>query len=124
MNAIKFARYRPGNTNTAAAFRTVSEIAVDVLGDRYDAENIIFLIADGNGNIDESTTVSEAQSLKDKGARIIPIAVNMEDYSEIEQIASNRNDIFKVNDFSNLGSILEDVILTTCKNGNEINTGK
>ncbi|XP_060566778.1 uncharacterized protein LOC132725621 isoform X26 [Ruditapes philippinarum] len=122
MNAIKFARYRPGKTNTAAAFRTVSEISVDALGDRNDAENIIFVITDGDGNVDEETTVDAAKALKDDGARIIPIAVNMNDYTEIEQIASNRNDIFKVSTFNDLESILDDIVVTTCRNGNEITT--
>lgn len=122
MNAIKFARYRPGNTNTAGAFRTVSEISVDALGDRHDAENIIFVITDGNGNVDEETTVDAAEYLKDNGARIIPIAVNMKDYSEMEQIASNSKDVFKVSSFNDLESILEDIVVTTCKNGNEITT--
>lgn len=121
-NAVKYARYRPGNTNMVSAFETASEISVDVLGDRFDAENIIFVIADGNGNVDERKTVQAAQDLKDKGARIIPIAVNMRDHSEMEQIASRKKDVFKVNTFSKLQSVLEDVIATTCKNGNIVAT--
>jgi Mg-chelatase subunit ChlD len=119
-NAIKYTRYRPGNTNLAGAFRVVKEIAVNALGDRSDAEDIIFVIADGNGNVDDNLTVQSAEELKKGGARIIPIAVNMNDYKEMEQIASAKNDLFKVSNYNSLPSVLEDIVRTTCKNGNVI----
>lgn len=120
-NAIRHARYRPGNTNTAGALRTAEEISTRDLGDRSDAENIIFMLVDGNGNVNENDTLAAAEDLKNAGARIITLAINMQDYAEVSQIASGEQDVFRVNSYNDLPSILDDIILTTCKNGNEIN---
>lgn len=116
-NAVRYTRYRPGNTNTAGALRVVNEIAVDALGDRYDAENIVFVITDGVSNVDTEDTIPAAEELKDNGARIIPIAVNMTDTSEVDRMASSETDIFRIDSFSDLILILEPVIKTLCGNG-------
>ena len=120
LNAIKYTRYRPGNTNTAGALRTVQEISVGSLGDRRDAENIIFMIADGVGNINENDTIPAAEALKKEGTRIMAMGVNMEDLSEIENIASKPSDLFRVDSYSDLEGIFDDVIKATCVNGNVI----
>ena len=113
-NAVKYARYRPGNTNTANALKVVEEIAVDALGDRHDAQNVVFVITDGNSNVNEDETIPAVEVLKKNGARIIPIAVNMQDYSEVEQLATNAADIYKIDSFDDLNGILENVIQNTC----------
>jgi len=119
-NAVKYARYRPGNTNVAGALRVVDELSAEDLGDRHDAENIVYVITDGNGNVNEEDTVLAADELKTKGARIIPIAVNMKDYTEVESIASSRSEVFKPPSYSTLDTILDGIVKTTCKNGNVI----
>lgn len=113
-NAVRYTRYRPGNTNTADALRVVEEISVDALGDRHDAQNIVFVITDGKSNVKANDTIPVAESLKKAGARIIPIAINMDDYSEVNQIATNSTDVFKVSSYDGLNYILESVIKKTC----------
>lgn len=116
-NAVKYARYRPGNTNTADALRVVEEISVDSLGDRNDAHNIVFVITDGTSNVNEEETIPVAESVKKAGATIIPIAINMGNYTEVEQMASRKRDIFRISNYDELDDILESVIKITCANG-------
>ena len=118
-NAIKYARYRPGSTNTAGGLRTAQEISVSTLGDRSEAENIIFLITDGASNVNEEDTLPAADDLKASGARIVTIGVNMQDTSEIERMASAETDVFRLKSFNGMHTIVEYVIRTTCRNGNE-----
>ncbi|XP_052813412.1 uncharacterized protein LOC128240703 isoform X3 [Mya arenaria] len=119
-NAVKYARYRPGNTNTASALRVVDELSTEDLGDRYDAENIVFVITDGTGNVNEDDTIAAADNIKNKGARVITVGINMDDPSEVESMASSKRDSFKINKYDDLEGVLEEVVQNTCKNGNVI----
>ena len=120
----RYTRYRPGNTNTAGALRVVEEISHEELGDRFDAENIIFVITDGVANVNEDDTIPAATAVKNKGARIISIGVNLNERTEIERMASSPTDVFTVRDFDALEGITADIVKTTCKNGNIIKFGK
>lgn len=119
-NAVKYTRYRPGSTNTADALSVASEISTSTYGDRYDAENIVFLITDGQSNVREHNTIPAADALKSAGARIITIGVNLNDMTEVEGIASSENDVYRVGSFSNLQDIKEDILARSCKNGEEL----
>ena len=119
-NAVKYARYRPGSTNTAGALRVAEEISTSSYGDRYDAENIVFVITDGQSNVKEYDTIPAAQAVKDMGARIITIGVNVNDMTEINRIASSEDDVYRVGAFANLEDIKEDILARSCKNGKEV----
>ena len=96
------------------------EISISELGDRRDAENIVYLITDGVSNINEGDTIQAAQDLKDGGARIITIGINMDNYSGLERMASAETDVFRMSSFNDLENEIENVVRTTCRNGNEI----
>ena len=116
-SAVEYTRYRPGSTNTADALRVVQEISTPVLGDRYDAENIVFLITDGVSDVKEDDTIPAADAVKALGARIITIGVDMDDMSEVEAIASSEHDVYTVGLFKNLMDIKEDLLTRSCSNG-------
>ena len=119
-NAVKYTRYRPGSTNTAGALSVAQEISTSTYGDRYDAENIVFLITDGQSNVREYDTIPQADALKKTGARVVSIGVNLNDMTEVERIASNENDVYRVGSFSNLEDIKADILARLCKNGEEL----
>ena len=119
-NAVKYTRYRPGSTNTADALRVVEEISTPALGDRYDAENIVYLITDGISDVKEHDTIPAAEAVKATGARIITIGVNLNNVTEIERIASSENDVYRVGAFSNIMDIKEDLLARSCSNGEEL----
>lgn len=119
-NAVKYTRYRPGSTNTADALRVAEEISVPSYGDRKDAENIVFLITDGESNVREHDTIPAAQAVKGLGARIITIGVNLNNMTEVEAIASSKDDVYRVGSFPDLEGIKEDILARSCKTAEEL----
>jgi len=118
-HAVSHSRYTPGSTNTAGGLRTALDILTNSYGGRRDAEDIVILITDGKSNVNEDDTIPSANDLKNGGARILTIAVGMSDYTEINQIASSPDAIFKVNGYHVLHEVKHDILESSCNGHKE-----
>ena len=69
-------RYEGGKTNTMAALRRIrQEMLTSARGDRSDVTNYLFVITDGNSNIEPEATVREATRLRREGSYIVTVSV-------------------------------------------------
>ena len=69
-------RYEGGKTNTMAALRRIrQEMLTSARGDRSDVTNYLFVITDGNSNIEPEATVREATQLRREGSYIVTVSV-------------------------------------------------
>lgn len=115
-NAVGGTRYYPGSTNTASGLRTALEILTNAYGARRDADDVVILITDGYSNVNSHDTIPAAEELKSTGARVLTIAVGLSDYSEVSQIASTPEDVFKVSSYNVLHDIKHDILDSSCSN--------
>ncbi|XP_033728441.1 uncharacterized protein LOC117317678 isoform X2 [Pecten maximus] len=115
-NAVGGTRYYPGSTNTAGGLRTALEILTNAYGARRDAEDVVILITDGQSNVNSHDTIPAAEELKGTGARVLTIGVGLTDYSEVAQIASTPEDVFKVSRYNLLLDIKTDILDSSCDN--------
>lgn len=116
LNAVGGTRYYPGSTNTAGGLRTALEILSNHYGARRSADDIVILITDGQSNVNSHDTIPAAEELKATGARVLTIGVGLTDYSEVGQIASTSEDVFKVSGFNVLKDIKTDILDSSCSN--------
>lgn len=119
VQAVLFTPYTGGKTNTASALRMLrEEMFRPNNGDRTFADNFAIVITDGNSNIDPENTVSEAVMARMEGIHIVTVAVGRSfvNHVELEGIASLPVDInmFEVDDYKALPTIVEDVTIATC----------
>ena len=79
-------------------------------GDRSDVQNIVVVITDGESNIDQATTLTEAQTVQDAGITMYSIGVNNAvDMAEVSGMSSqprvlNQN-YWLVVDFPSLNAV-------------------
>lgn len=90
MAAVGAISYMGGNTNTSGGLRTVRQQQfIPSRGDRTGVENILFIITDGESNIDQHLTIFEAEQAKSVGMRIFGIGItNAINRDELRLISS------------------------------------
>lgn len=109
-------RYVPGNTNTAAALQLLlTGVFVAANGDRPDFPNLVFVITDGQSNINAELTIPAAVAVKQSGARIISIGITSQiNPDELRGIASTFIDVYYVNAYTDLGNISDSLVGRSC----------
>lgn len=115
--AIDDVEYRYGDTNTAAALRIMrTEMFTPENGDREDAPNIALVLTDGVSNIEPKYTIIEALRAHSAGIHIYAIGIRLTEQTELQNIASKpaSENSFRVDDFSELVKIKEDVFSKFC----------
>ena len=76
IQAISFVKYIGGRTNTVSALRRIrQEMLTSAAGDRPDVTNYLYVITDGNSNIEPEETVREATRLRREGTYIVTVSV-------------------------------------------------
>ncbi|XP_062591929.1 collagen alpha-1(XXII) chain-like [Saccostrea cucullata] len=110
--------YVSGGTNTADAIEYARTTSFGSYG-RNDTPKIAVIITDGKSN-DKSTTLSEAQLLRNNGVIIVSVGVGGgADMSELQGMATKTSYVFDVSTFNALNSIRDKLAKTTCE-GNYI----
>lgn len=79
--------YTRGKANMAGAFRSLRTNMFNGNGDRPNVKNIAYLLTDGSVEVNEDTTMQEAELAIGSDIQIIPIAVQMRRRDEVESIA-------------------------------------
>ena len=98
-------------------------------GDRSDVQNIVVVITDGESNIDQATTLTEAQTVQDAGITMYSIGVNNAvDMAEVSGMSSqprvlNQN-YWLVVDFASLNAVADDIASAICVTGRSVVEGK
>ncbi|CAD5113974.1 DgyrCDS3137 [Dimorphilus gyrociliatus] len=104
--AVMSAKYTPGRTNIASAFRILREsVFLSKSGDRPGIPNIVVLIIEGLSNYDSIKTIGEANKLKRERIIIFGVGISMADNYELKKIVEDEQRIFNVNKFDDLRSI-------------------
>ena len=79
-----------GKTNTQEALRVADEeLFIEPAGDRAGIPNILVLITDGKGNINNDMTVQRALDMKRRGTIIYVVALGEKPDAEVNDVASS-----------------------------------
>lgn len=65
-------------------------------GERATAKNVAILMTDGQSNVNYWDTIPAGEDLKSTGVKVVSIGINLENFDEINSIASSRKDVFTV----------------------------
>ncbi|KAL8564100.1 hypothetical protein ACOMHN_034577 [Nucella lapillus] len=71
-------------------------------GDRPDAPNVVIVLTDANSDVGVSSTARAAQSLKDSGATVFTVGVNVQSKGELESMASDASMAYVLSSFDHL----------------------
>ena len=116
-NLVTNAEYDADGTNTGLALNLAdSEIMQEYRGMRNESlgiPRIIMVITDGESN-DKTLTFNHSQIIKNRGINIISIGIGNLNPKELNDIASSKSDVYKVEDFDKIVLILASLSRTVC----------
>lgn len=115
--AIDDIPYRPGNTNTADALKTMrSDMFTAFNGDRPDVPNVAVVITDGVSNTNSRRTIPEAEQARGEGIHIYTIGIGLTDTKELDAMASKpvEENRYSVKEFSELRNLRSDIFSALC----------
>jgi len=106
-----------GDTNIAAALRTAREMMfTEQNGSRPDVPKILILLTDGAANQEASSTLPEADLTKASNITIYTVGVTDKvDEDQLRVVASNPNYFFFASDFTQLSSVVQQVVASSCQ---------
>ena len=88
-----------------------------IRGSRSGVPKLVFLITDGQSNVNASHTIPEAMADKDNGMRIVVVGVtNRTNSDEMRGIASSSLDVYYFNSFQDLNSMIDVLVGLSCPN--------
>ncbi|KAI0230324.1 Collagen alpha-6(VI) chain [Lamellibrachia satsuma] len=124
IQAIRYTPYHGGRTHTASALKLLSStVFTSAHGHRTDVPKFTVVITDGNSNINERETVSEAIQTHVEGVHVIvvPIGKAFVNMAEIEAIASEPKpaNIIRIDNVRGLESIVNNLTSSVCDDVNE-----
>lgn len=119
IQAITYAPYLGGKTNTAAGLQLLRQEAFqESAGDRSYAKNIAILVANQEATVHQSATIAEAIKCRLAGIMMMVVSVEkqVQNSVEMESIASfpRSSDLFYVPKLSQLPTIVNGVVNQTC----------
>ena len=117
LRAIDAVDINGGNTNIAAALRTARlNMFNESTGARPGVPKILIMVTDGTANLEESNTLPEAELTKGAGIIIYTVGVTQEvDEDQLTVIASRPEYFFFASSFTQLNSILQNLVENSCK---------
>ena len=117
LNAIENMDISGGDTNIAGALRTAREVMfARSNGARPGVPKILILLTDGTANFEQLNTVPEATLTKQANIKVYTVGVTHEvDQDQLKEIASYPEYFFFASDFSELNSILQNLVENSCK---------
>ena len=116
LNTLSLTYFFGGTTNTAAALGAMGRLFRQVPGGSGRPRQVGILVTDGRSN-DPTGTWQEARILREDGVHLMAVAVGPSpDLEELYNIvnAPEKNNVFVAPDWNNLGSVLSDVVSSTC----------
>jgi len=124
--AFKRIPFIGGRTNTAAGLRYACQTIFNAAnGDRADAPNYLFILSDGNSNVNMEDTIPAAVACRNLGITLIPFAVGTDvNTFELRNLASlpYSKTIHTVKSMYDFSSIKNDMIGSICDNVTECST--
>jgi len=107
-------------TNTQEA---LSEANKTILNEEYGMRpvstgvpKVVVVLTDGQSNVSPLLTIPNAQLIKDRGISIVSVGVGKTlSQKELEGIASNKDDVYNVDDYDGIFQILDELTITACK---------
>ncbi|CAH3172036.1 unnamed protein product [Porites lobata] len=125
-DAIKALRYPGGGTRTDRALEmAANKIFSADGGDRGDASNVLIIITDGKTHSGSKKYKEVLKPLQAKGVRTVAVGIGKSvDNSELLEIAANNpNYVTHVNDFDDLKSHLQRILLESCQGAGDVDGG-
>ena len=117
LQAIEFIQFQGGKTNTAAGINLLrTTMFLPQHGERDFAPNIALLVTDGSSNMNVQDTIPAAILARAQGIHLSVATVGRDnDMPEMNAIASDpdASNVFVVNKYQDLNSIVTDVIKAT-----------
>jgi len=117
LDAIGNVTISGGDTNIAAALRTAREMMfTEQNGSRPEVPKILILLTDGTANVEEPNTIPEADLTKAANITIYTVGVtHAVDENQLRVVASSPDYFFFAPNFTQLSSVVQQVVETSCK---------
>lgn len=129
-NAILSTPYLGSFTNTSGGIRVMHlEQFTAQRGDRPSVPNLAIVVTDGESNLDQFRTISDAQAAQASGIQMVSVgitdAVNVQELRGISSPPQELNqNWFQSSDFNQLLSVLNVIITPLCESTGPQNLGK
>ena len=115
IRAIGRISYRGGRTNVAGGLELARTALFNSNEDRPGVQNIVLLITDGVPNERVQDTIPQADALKRVVDRVVSVGVtNNTNQQLLEDIASSRSDVIRVERFDTLIRELNNIVAQVC----------
>lgn len=115
LRAISRIQYSYGRTNTADALKLMrTEMFRQRNGDRSDIPNVAIVITDGVSNINNESTIPEANLARRRGIQIFAIGIGLSATAELDGIAGSRENRYLIDNFDALDEKMESIYTTLC----------
>lgn len=98
--------FKSSRANLASGINIVrDQMLADSAGDRQDIPNGVVLITDSNSDINVDGIAEASNELKDAGATIFTIGIDLENPNEVVSVASNQEFSYILNDVAQLPAL-------------------
>jgi len=117
-HAISGINYQYGSTNTAAGIQLARSGLFSMnRGNRPDVPDYLFVITDGESNVNAQQTIPEAEKARDQGIHVFALGVGLSDPWELNGIASKplANNVVRVNNWEDLWGESPKLIDAVCR---------
>lgn len=116
LRAISRIRYSYGRTNTADALKLMrTNVFRRRNGDRSDVPNVAIVITDGVSNINNESTIPEANLARRRGIQIFAIGIGLKATAELDGIAGRRENRYFIDNVDELDEKLESISTMLCR---------
>ena len=114
--AIRGLNITLGDTNIADALRTArTQLFVRQNGARSDVPKILILITDGTANMEERSTIPEANATKAAGIQIFTVGIGSQiKEDQLRAIATLRSYFYFATNFDTLNDVLQRLLNNSC----------
>jgi uncharacterized protein YegL len=113
-------KYEAGNTNTQDALRLANDVVLQESNGMRPIEKgvskVVIVITDGGSNVDAPLTIPNANKIKARGFSVVSVGIGSGiNQAELNGMASNKDDVYNVDNYDKVFEIVEGLIKTACE---------
>jgi len=121
--AVEYLAFTGGRTHTSSALKMARDRMFQTSnGDRDNVPNYLFILTDGNSNVNPLDTVPEAIATRLNGVHIITVSIGQQlGKYELSAMASQtpKDNMYSVDSFDNLPQLMPQMPMAICDDENE-----
>ncbi|KAK7502425.1 hypothetical protein BaRGS_00006378, partial [Batillaria attramentaria] len=103
--------YKSASASAAAGLDVVRDTMFTMEnGERVDVPNAVVVLTDANSDVGVADTISAAQRLRESGASVFAVGVNLNYKDELEAISGGSGGSYVLSSFSELGGVKDEIV--------------